>query len=676
MKVPGFSKLVYLSLLPGYYVKAFNHSPSLMNHHQKFASRLSSKMMRNPVLSRFANFDCATRKGSYKKTTLSMAEKDKDDLTHINESRATILGEEANVVNCENTEFDLIVVGSGNGACGFLAECQKYVPPDYKILVLEEGENYFYISDVTHQNNWCKIYSSGRLFRLHNTRTSDGRPIISGRANAMGGGGTINYTMIHETSKWLAENIGPDSKYFDNIKHELNYKFNLPNVFSTKTEFGKVIESKALQSGYFAPDKDDFIGQIPSLKDDPSQFPSNIKDSKQFYIFPTQFNEYGQRTKSGVSLVDWDKINLKCNTKVKEICMDKATSSICKGVTVMNGKTNEEERYSLKKGGRLVLACGSQSPRLLMRTSGVNKNEKIGKRINDHICMPLGIYTVPKNEASIITAKDTYEPVFTSSVVDPETENNVESSKKEVVFFDYFSGEIERLIFLASSLYLCYIPLNSLKRLMGRYPILFTFLSNSLRVIFIVFVYIYKLLQGAINVIVGKPFSQSDIVITTSLVKFNCVSEGEYEVGEDELITLKFFEDEDDAKIAEKAIKDNLDLLGKIGEKPFFLFRILFQLLTGVPYKETEVKKYVRRFRKRSLLSEQHLAGGCIFGDVIDKGIEKPSHTGKVIGSENIHVADLSTVPLPRCSTQMTAYLVGHHVGKQLYSPEGSKSEK
>ncbi len=35
--------------------------------------------------------------------------------------------------------FDLIVVGSGNGACGFLGECLKHIPKDkdYKILVLE-----------------------------------------------------------------------------------------------------------------------------------------------------------------------------------------------------------------------------------------------------------------------------------------------------------------------------------------------------------------------------------------------------------------------------------------------------------------------------------------------------------------------------------------------------------
>lgn len=662
MKYLSFSAVLFsLSLLVGHRVEAFFLSPS------KLVYNTRKNVMNQWFAPGFKNWkppnleNTSLRKESSQRMTLSMTGKNDDSSPPKTNGFTTILRDEANA-NCENIEFDLIVVGSGNGACGFLAECLKYAPPDYKILVLEEGENFFYISDFTHRNNWSKSYSTGRLFRLHNTRTSDGRPIISGRANAMGGGGSINYTMIHETSKWLAENIGFDSKYFDDIKCELNSKFNLPDVFSTVTKFGEVIERKATSKHfrYLAPEKGDFIEEIPSLKD----------DVKQFYIFPTQFNEYGQRTRSGVSLVDWGKVHLICNRKVEKILMDEENSSICEGVRVKNGKTEEKENYSLKKGGRLVLACGSQSPRLLMRTPGVNKNEKIGKRVNDHICLPLGLYIIPKNEAALITGEDAYEPVFTSSVIDTKSENNDErSSVKEVVFFDYFSGEIERLLFLASSLYLCYIPFNSLKRLMGRFPILFTFLSNSIRIILIVLVYIYKLLQGSFNVIRGKPFSQSEIVITTSLVKFNSVMEGQYEI-EDDLITLKFFEDDNDYKIAEKAIKENLDFLTSMGAKPFFLFRFLFQLLTRIPYKEKEVKRYVKRFSKRTLLSEQHLAGGCIFGDVIDMGIENPSNTGKVLGSENIHVADLSTVPLPRCSTQMTAYLVGHHVGKQLYAPE------
>ena len=58
--------------------------------------------------------------------------------------------------------------------------------------------------------------------------------------------------------------------------------------------------------------------------------------------------------------------------------------------------------------------------------------------------------------------------------------------------------------------------------------------------------------------------------------------------------------------------------------------------------------------------SEQHLAGGC--QDSVDRDAGNRVH-----GTSNVHVADLSAVPLPRVSPQMTAYLMGYHVGGTLY---------
>ena len=178
-------------------------------------------------------------------------------------------------------------------------------------------------------------------------------------------------------------------------------------------------------------------------------------------------------------------------------------------------------------------------------------------------------------------------------------------------------------------------------------------------------------MQGVLNVFKGRPFDESKYKITTALVKFNSVLGRVYEKKGDQ-ITLKFFEDERDFTIAEEVITKNLDLLESLGSKPI-LISLILRLLTGIPYKKSKVKGYVKNFSRRTLLSEQHLAGGCIFGDVIDKGITDAYKTGQVIGSDNIHVADLSAVPLPRISTQTTAYLVGHHGGKQLYAPNRKK---
>lgn len=67
----------------------------------------------------------------------------------------------------------------------------------------------------------------------------------------------------------------------------------------------------------------------------------------------------------------------------------------------------------------------------------------------------------------------------------------------------------------------------------------------------------------------------------------------------------------------------------------------------------------MNKYQKSFLLSEQHMAGGCQEVVVRDKG-------NLVKGTANVHVADLSSVPLPRISPQMTAYLLGYHVGREL----------
>ncbi|NEP84102.1 MAG: choline dehydrogenase, partial [Okeania sp. SIO3B3] len=97
------------------------------------------------------------------------------------------------------------------------------------------------------------------------------------------------------------------------------------------------------------------------------------------------------------------------------------------------------------------------------------------------------------------------------------------------------------------------------------------------------------------------------------------------------------------------------------------IIQCVFRCLTKIPFTEEQVDRYVETYSKRFLLSEQHMAGGCLFGEALDFGKDDPAQTGKVNGSSNVHVADLSAVPLPRISPQMTAYLVGFHVAKQLY---------
>ncbi|BDM82675.1 hypothetical protein [Acaryochloris marina] len=84
-------------------------------------------------------------------------------------------------------DYDVIVVGSGNGACAFLRQYLA-ASTNQKILVLEEGDNFFETSDITHQRNWTQSYAEENIFKLHNAHTPDNLPILSGRACTMGGG--------------------------------------------------------------------------------------------------------------------------------------------------------------------------------------------------------------------------------------------------------------------------------------------------------------------------------------------------------------------------------------------------------------------------------------------------------------------------------------------------------
>ena len=121
------------------------------------------------------------------KSSYSHGNKSYHGTTHLNAAATN----DSTPSSSSNTKYDVIVVGSGNGACALLSECLANAPQnqDYNILVLEQGRDYFHTSDVTHQNGWSKSYATTDIFKLHNAMTSRGRPVISGRACTQGGGG-------------------------------------------------------------------------------------------------------------------------------------------------------------------------------------------------------------------------------------------------------------------------------------------------------------------------------------------------------------------------------------------------------------------------------------------------------------------------------------------------------
>ncbi len=145
--------------------------------------------------------------------------------------------------------------------------------------------------------------------------------------------------------------------------------------------------------------------------------------------------------------------------------------------------------------------------------------------------------------------------------------------EREVCTLDFFSGELDRLAFLVSSLYLAYLPFNILKRLLSKYPYLFTLLSNTIRVGLEALLFVLNILVGVKDVITFQGWGATQIKITTALVKFNTFTDGQYE-DEDEKVTLGFFEDERDFTVAETVSNSIYTFI-------FHLPTICVQYLTG-----------------------------------------------------------------------------------------------
>ncbi|HLO85749.1 MAG TPA: GMC oxidoreductase [Nostocaceae cyanobacterium] len=555
--------------------------------------------------------------------------------------------------------YGMIVIGSGNGACGFLSHYLQ-AGSDHslseRVVVIEEGEDFFDTSDITHQNNWTKSYAEGNIFKLHKALTPDGTPIISGWACTMGGGGSINYTMIHESSEWLAQHIGRDSQYWDDLKAELNQKFARENPLQNLSPVTKHVLQAAQDVGFQI--SSDAIQNIPNYREGNADW---------LHIFPTQFNSFGQRTNSGVSIVNWFdncvELKTRCRVVQLEFSHNPEEKARCVGVYVQYLDTEKTEFLSLSENGKLIMCAGAATPKLLWPHRERLENCEIGQHASDHIVLPLGVY-VP-NKKIDVTPRDVYVPVFATTVWQPE-----QQGQATVCCFDFFAGDFEKLWFIISHLYLAFLLPNWLKRIMVKVPLLFYITKNFVRILIQVVNFIINLWMGLSNILQGKPWHQ-ELELITSIVKFNPATEGCY-LGDGSEITLGFFvEDErshfnQDKEVAKSVITKQLELLNRLGQKPHWLFKLIFRLFTQIPYEQYQVGHYVDVYSRKFLLSEQHLSGGCLFGKAIDTGINNVTNTGKLYGSANVYVADLSAVPLPRISPQMTAYIIGLHVAKSL----------
>ena len=575
----------------------------------------------------------------------------------------------AKITRCEDSQiYDFVVVGSGNGACAFLRQylaCSS----EGKVLVLEEGENFFETSEITHQRNWTKSYSEENIFKLHNAQTPDEIPILSGRACTMGGGGSINYTMIFESSDWLTKNLGHDPTYWDAMKEELAEAFQRQNPKINLTDVAKHVQEKLVAHGFSVNEENQ--GCIPV-------YPEG--KNKQIHIFPTQFNEFGQRTHSGVSLLKWyenERLDFMTQQRVTRLQLEAVDGrQRCTAIAVCNLVTGKSKTYQLGENTKLLLCAGAATPQLLYEHREKLDNLEIGEHVNDHIVLPFGIYLLKKGLK--VTLKDQYVSIFATT---EEFSSDDEGGKPTICNFDFFSGELDVLLYLVSHLFLAFWIPNWLKFWMIRSPKLFRCLKQVSRSLVKGLNFLDDLLWSICHPL---KMGRHEWNLISAIVKFNIAREGYYKPPSDcEIfanqkqkpyeIILRCFEErslkndkDPDFKVAKAAITEQIPLMDCLGTKPHPVFQFLIRLLTRMPYDAAQVDNYINHYSRYDLLTEQHLSGGCVFGKAIDLGLESSQDTGKVLGSQNIYVADLSASPLPRVSPQMTAYLIGYHVATQL----------
>ena len=578
----------------------------------------------------------------------------------------------AKITKCEDTQYyDFIVVGSGNGACAFLRQylaCSS----EGRILILEEGENFFETSDITHQRNWTQSFAEGNIFKLHTAQTSDKIPILSGRACTMGGGGSINYTMIFESSDWLTKNFGHDQTYWDSLKEELAKSFERRAPKANMTAVAEHVKSHLEEFGFSVNEENQ--GNIPVYTEGKDQ---------QIHIFSNQFNEFGQRTHSGVSLLHWydnERLDFMTQRRVSRLHLEtRDGKQRCTAITVFNLVEGKSEKYQLGENTKLILCAGAATPALLYEHREKLNNLEIGQHVNDHILLPFGIYLLPKNLQ--VTLKDQYVSLFATT---EEFADENDQGEPTICNFDFFSGELGVLLYLISHLFLAFWVPNWLKFWMIRKPKIFDCLKSVSRTL-------VRILNSLDDILwsIFHPWKMGKHRwnLISAIVKFNIAREGYYEPRPDwkvddkkqpklYQIILRCFEgqslkNDPDFRVAKAAIAEQIPLMESLGEKPHPFFRFLIRLLTKMPYKSEQVDNYINHYSRNDLLTQQHLSGGCVLGKALDLGLRSPQDTGKVLGSQNIYVADLSASPLPRVSPQMTAYLIGHHVATQITQQQG-----
>jgi hypothetical protein len=442
------------------------------------------------------------------------------------------------------------------------------------VLVIEEGGDFLVTSFFAHQAKWTRSYGEPAIFKLHHATTGDApgarnRPIICGRAVTQGGGGSINYTMMHESSGWLAGELGAGgafpAAYWDALKDELGALFQRGDPELARTPVANAVHA-ALTGGA---ERFDSVASaapwVPHYIDGPP--PSGGGGAAgavgRVYSLTNQFNDFGERTNSGVSLVaggrDWrsePRIDLWTSARVEALEFDSAAGgngngdgggggggggggARCSGLRVrpLGGLTMGERdvKRVLFDPDRttVVLAAGAGTPRLLLPHRDTLRNAAIGTRVNDHVLMPLGFYVLKQaaDGSPAISPKDEYLPMFACREVAPTAVaaaasagaangdvaagNGAPGGPAVVVSYDFFAGPLSELSYFAAHLLTSLWLPNWAKRRAIAHPWVFGTLREAIALVLQAVEFITKFNLGLIRR--GKPLPP--LILVTAILK-------------------------------------------------------------------------------------------------------------------------------------------------------------
>jgi hypothetical protein len=211
------------------------------------------------------------------------------------------------------------------------------------------------------------------------------------------------------------------------------------------------------------------IEHIPNQKDD---------SPKQFYQFPSQFNTFGQRTNSGVSIVDWEDDSLQLETGAGHWWKAWSLMEIAARPSMSSSWMKKKERISVS---RLMekLFCMLVLPlhdSCWIRKSLSNDKYRDSKACFRPYCHASWNIRQAKRH-SLVTQGCLWSSLCYSST----SQGWRTADESVVVSIVFFTGKLEKLLYLTSHLFLAFLLPNYIKSCVWKKPWLFEVVKTVVR---------------------------------------------------------------------------------------------------------------------------------------------------------------------------------------------------